>query len=74
MKQITAYESSDGKLFKSEQDCGCYELYGGVDAYFRTRSIGTRDELDRFAEGHYDYLVHLIARFSPARSQRDKDI
>lgn len=33
MKKVTAYEAEDGRLFKSEQDCGHYELYGKVDAF-----------------------------------------
>jgi hypothetical protein len=72
MKQITAYESSDGLIHRTSVACKEHELSISAMEYFRGDSIDDLDDLTRFVEQHTEYVAYLVAKCAAVPDNPDE--
>ena len=61
MKQITAYESSDGLIHRTSVACKEHELSLSAKEYFETNRIVDLEDLTIFVEQHTEFVAYLVA-------------
>ena len=72
MKQITAYESSDGLIHRTSVACKEHELSIPAKEYFECKSIRDLAGLVTFVSEHTELVAYIVARCAPVPDNPDE--